>query len=87
MDIQLWQRQKRLTNWWVILSNRDPRMEGFARIAAAIEDAEDLAWGSIVYDRENPDPNVPPTPSPLQLAAMLREAVARIEAWTQPDEA
>jgi len=85
IEIQTWWRRK-LPNWWVILPNRDPRFDGLSRIAAAIDDADDLAWGSIVYDRDNPDPGCPPIYSPRELAALLREAADRIEAWTAPDD-
>ena len=78
---------RRLPNWWTLDTYRDPRFEGLYQISAAIEDAGDLAWGSIVYDRQHPDPAVPPIYAPLELAAMLRAAAARIEALTKPDEA
>ena len=83
--IMVWQ-SRRYPNWWVMDPAHDPRFDVLPRLAAAIEDASDLAWGSIVYDRANPDPAVPPIFSPLQLAAMFREAAERIEGYTLSDE-
>ena len=84
--MQTWSR-RRLPDWWVLDRWRDPRFEGLNQIRAAIEDAEDLAWGSILYDRDNPDPSAPTIYSPLQLAAMLSAAAHRMEALTRSDEA
>lgn len=84
--IQTWSRHRH-PNWWVLTPCRDSRFEGLQRLRSAIEDAEDLAWGSIVYDRASPEPNTPFIPSPLELAAMLRCAAENIEALTLPDRA
>jgi hypothetical protein len=85
-SIRIWEKRT-LPNWWVLDPCRDPRFLGLNQIKATIRDAGDLAWGSIFYDREHPDPTQPPIYSPLELASMLRIAVARIEAMTEPDEA
>ena len=83
-EMTTWHRP-RLANWWVFDPHRDSRFEGLHRITSAIEDAGYLAWGSIAYDRQNPDPSAPYIPSPLELATMLRRAAENIEALTAPD--
>ena len=85
LAIQTWSRHRH-PNWWVLNPDRDSRFEGLQRLRSAIEEADDLAWGSIAYDRENPDPDCPFIPSPLELASMLRHAAENIEALTLPDQ-
>jgi len=70
-------------DWWgEIEPPSDPRLKALEQVEHAVRDAVDVAWGSIVYDREHPDPGLDPILPPLGLAAMLREVAQDIEDFT-----
>jgi len=76
-------RKPALPNWWGEADpSKDPRLAALGRLDDAMTDATSLAWGTICYDREHPDPGLDPILPPLDLAALLREVAQDIEDFT-----
>ena len=82
--VQVWTNRS-LANSWAV-SEMEPRIDSFSRLAHVLEIIAHFCWGNLPCDPQNVPPGYPAIPTPLELARQLREAAARIEEFTATDQ-